>query len=92
MKATRKLTPVQEAAGRANEGMKMLRELGFQRMEVTQDKAGIEWSRWIRPFDSGYLHMILWATPHGWDVFEAVTYENSVEATRKGIERAIAEH
>jgi hypothetical protein len=95
MNVTRKLTPVQAAAARADVGMKMLREFGFERMEVTQDKAGIEWQRWVKIFpptdlgSGGFCELILWATPDGWNVYEPVTYENSVEATRRGIERAL---
>jgi hypothetical protein len=84
---------LQQASARANVGMKMLRELGFERMETTQEKCGIEWQRWIRPFEAGgYLNVILFATPHGWDIFESVDYKNSVEATRKALEHAIANH
>ncbi len=88
MEATRKLTRVQEAAARASIGAKMLRELGFNRIECTQDRAGIDWSRW----HYGTIHVVMWATPEGFDIFEAVTYENSIKATKKGLERAIAEH
>jgi hypothetical protein len=78
MNATRKLSAVQEAWGRAQEGCKMLRELGFREMEVSQEKCGIVWARWILPFEKGgILNVVLFATPRGYDIFEAVTYENS---------------
>jgi hypothetical protein len=85
---------IQRAAAQANNGAKLLLDRGFQRLEITQDAgAGIEWSRWVRPFDEGgYLHVVLFATPYGWHVFEAVTYEPRAEAVAAGLDRAIKEH
>ena len=98
MDSKRKLTPVQQAAERANVGAKLLRDRGFSRLECTQDKCGIDWSRWVKQLEgefglpAGFIHVVLWATPHGFDIFEAVTYENSIPALEKGLDRAIREH
>ena len=93
MDSKRKLTPVQQAAERANVGAKLLRDRGFSRMECTQDKCGIDWSRWVKQLEpAGMVHVVMWATPYGFDIFEAVTYENSIPALEKGLDRAIREH
>ena len=90
MDSKRKLTPVQQAAERARVGYELLRERGYERLECTQDKAGIEWSRWVKTFEvGGFVHAVLWATPYGFDIFEAITYENSIDALRKGLDRAM---
>jgi len=54
-------------------------------IEVTEDKAGILWERWI-------LHngtsVVLFATPHWYDVFSPITTSSRISDTVEAIERA----
>jgi len=48
-------------------------------MEVTEDKAGILWERWI--IERSGISVILFATPHWVDVFAPVTNDPTWKGT-----------
>lgn len=91
MKATRKLSPVQEAYICCKPARDVLVSMDARCMEATEDKAGILWERWIvettPPLTSPGRHVqvILFATPDWWEVFTPVTEDRSIEGTLKSL-------
>lgn len=66
------MTKVAQAYERAKPIRDTLFKIG-QCMEVTEDKAGILWERWI----VGKRSVILFATPHWCDVYRPMTDDMS---------------
>lgn len=97
MKATRKLTALQEAYARATVGRDMLRKVAgqdnYRIMEQVDDDCGVHVERWILAtagdWKNTVTQVLLWSTPHGWDVFIAATRENSLEATENALRQAM---
>jgi hypothetical protein len=52
-------------------------------MEVTEDKCGILWERWLV---SGGRSVLLMATPHFVDVFASVTDDVTIDGTIKALQ------
>lgn len=84
MTATRKLSKVAEAYERCHEGRDQLIESGYRCMEVTEDKCGILWERWITP---NGISVILFATPHSWDIFSPLSHSPRNDITFNEIKR-----
>lgn len=80
-----KTSAVTEAYARCKDGRKALIDAGARCMEATEDKCGILWERWLLP---NLTSAILYATPHGWDVFTPVTKDGKVAATVDAIKAA----
>ena len=96
MNDTRKRSPVQDAYARCKPARDLLIELDGQCMETTEDKAGILWERWILQkdplvadsdgsFRQHLINVILFATPHWWDVFTPVTETKEIDRTLEAI-------
>lgn len=79
------MSKVSDAYGRCKIARNTLSEIGARPMECTEDKCGIVWERWLLPNGTS---AILYATPHGWDVFTPVTQDNAIEATVAAIKEA----
>jgi hypothetical protein len=79
------LSPVAQAYERGDSARKTLSALDARCMEVTEDKAGILWERWI----VGRSNVILFATPHGWDLFASIAPTTETTATLDAL-RALA--
>lgn len=79
------MSKVSDAYQRCKAGRSALVEAGAQSMETTEDKCGIVWERWLLP---NCTSVILYATPHGWDVFAPLTKDNSIDATVEAIKAA----
>ena len=79
MKQTPKLTPIAQAYQRANPARDALRKIS-RCMEVTEDKAGLLWERWMVKGTS----VVVVATPYWAEVFTPITddpeWENTIEA------------
>lgn len=56
----------------------LTRDIGARCLEVTTDKAGIVWERYILP--SGVV-VVLYATPDFWDIYAPVCSTNSTVET-----------
>lgn len=65
-----KKTLIQEAYVRCTVMRSELTAMNARCAEVTEDKDGILWERWILP---NGRHAVLWATPHTWDMFVSAT-------------------
>jgi hypothetical protein len=85
--AAAKMKPIHEAYTRCEEMRRAFSEMGARCMEVTEDRYGILWERWLLPSGAS---AVLWATPHGWDVFLPANGTNSTEATIEAVKRAAA--
>jgi hypothetical protein len=72
------MSKVSEAYKRANPIRDVLIEIGHC-MEVTEDKCGILWERWTLHDGN---HVVLFATPHWFDVFMPVTQDQSIAGLR----------
>lgn len=83
MSAARKLTPVQQAYERCKPGRAALLEVA-QCMECTEDKCGIVWERFV--FRAGES-VILFATPHWWDVFVPLCSDGRITAVVDAIKQ-----
>lgn len=86
MKATGKLSPVQQAYVRCEAAHKALREIDAMCMEATEDKRGILWERWIictppTVVQGSHVSLILFATPSWWDIFAPLTEDTKVDGT-----------
>lgn len=75
------MNKIQEAYKVAKQARTVLIEIGAQRMEVTDDKSGIVWERWIVYGDKSFTSVILFATPLYWDIFVPLLRTNSHTAT-----------
>jgi len=93
MENKRKLTPVAQAYQRSKVVRDALVHMGAKCMEVTEDKCGIVWERWvITTSDPASMHghhmsLIVFATPSWWDVFRPVSAASDVEQTIKQLKR-----
>jgi hypothetical protein len=86
----RTLSPVAEAYERCKEARNALHALDNARcMEVTEDKAGILWERWVLLYPNSHAGVILYATPHGWDLYVPLTRDQDINATLDAL-RALA--
>lgn len=87
MKITRKLTAVQQAYERCKLARDALIEMDAQCMEATEDKSGWLWERWIvettppATTPRRIVSVVLFSTPHWWDLFTPVTNDQSVTGT-----------
>lgn len=70
-----KTSKVAEAYTRCEPARKAIAEAHCRCMEVTEDKCGILWERWITPHGKS---MILFATPHYWDVFAPLSDDATI--------------
>lgn len=94
-KASVKLSPVAQAYERCKVARLALREIDARCMEVTENKAGILWERWIIDTTAatgkpGHVSVILMATPHWWDVYAPVTRDRDINATIAAIKALAA--
>jgi hypothetical protein len=88
MTAQRKLSKVAEAYQRCYIAREALRQSGARCMEVTEDKCGIVWERYI--VGPNGTSVILYATPHWWDVFSPITSDTTNDGTIAAI-KALAQ-
>ena len=65
-----KKKPIHEAYERCAVMRSELTAMNARCVEVTEDKAGILWERWVL---ANGQHTVLWATPHAWDMFVPAT-------------------
>lgn len=70
-----KLSKVAQAYERCKVARSALTDAGGACMEVTEDKAGILWERWVMP---GGVSLILFATPTWFDVYAPLTNSNKM--------------
>lgn len=87
MSAERKMSKVAQAYERSKVGRQALRDTGARCMEVTEDKCGIVWERYI--LGSTGVSVVLFATPSWWDVFKPVTQDGSNDATVAAIKALV---
>jgi hypothetical protein len=96
MKATRKVSRVQEAYARCKPARDLLFELDGRCMETTEDDAGIVWERWLirkgplvtsreGHHQQPLVSVILFSTPHWWEVFAPVTDKKGINETLEAI-------
>lgn len=83
--AVTKMKPIHEAYARCEAMRRALNDMHARCMEVTEDKYGILWERWLLPNGKS---AVLWATPHGWDVFLPADDGNNIEAAIAAVKRA----
>ena len=79
MSTQRKLSKVAQAYERSKPARDALHSAGARCMEVTEDKCGIVWERYI-----GGPHgtsIILFATPSWWNVFSPITDDPTIAGT-----------
>lgn len=82
-----KLSKVAEAYDRSRIARQALREMDARSMEVTEDKCGIVWERFIVHSDNGAVtpvkatNVILFATPEWWEVFVPLTEDPTNDGT-----------
>ena len=82
-----KANKVRDAYERSKPGRDALRAIDAQCMEVTEDKAGIVWERYLvvtsapLAVHQTFVNVVLFSTPHWWDVFVPVTSDNAVAST-----------
>lgn len=87
---------VAEAYARIKPAHDALREMDAVCMEVTEDKAGIVWERWYvqvsKPTEvqQRVVNLIVFATPHWWDVFAPVSPSGEISATVAAIKALAA--
>jgi hypothetical protein len=79
-------TKVAEAYERAKMIRDVLHRIG-RCMEVTEDKAGILWERWL----VGQTSVILFSTPSWTEVFRPVTDDMTWAGTTRALEALAAE-
>lgn len=80
-KTLKELSPVAQAYARSKQGRDLLFKVA-RCMEVTEDSCGIVWERWLMPDCTSVL---LFATPHMWDVFRPVSDSPNVDKTLEAI-------
>lgn len=90
MSAQKKLSAVAEAYKRAEIARDWLHK-NARCMEVTEDKAGIVWERWLMmsPPDAPstcHVSVLLQATPHGYDVYVPVSPSSMAADTIAALE------
>lgn len=85
--AVTKMKPIHEAYTRCEAMRRAFSDMNARCMEVTEDRYGILWERWLLPNGKS---AVLWATPHGWDVFLPATNDNSTSASIEAVRSAAA--
>lgn len=83
--AATKMKPIHEAYARCETMRRALSDMQARCMEVTEDRYGILWERWLLPNGKS---AVLWATPHGWDIFLPANDGNSTDEAIKAVVRA----
>jgi hypothetical protein len=73
-----KIKPIHAAYERSEVIRSGLTAMGARCIEVTEDKCGILWERWVLRNGN---HAVLWSTPDAWEVFLPVASGNSVAET-----------
>ena len=82
----RQTKPIHDAYARCEIMRRTLNDMNARCVEVTEDLCGILWERWIL-VPSGQS-LILWATPHAWDVFLPAHNGNDTDATIAAVKAA----
>jgi hypothetical protein len=83
--AQTKMKPIHEAYSRCEAMRRVLNDMQARCMEVTEDRCGILWERWVLPNGK---NAVLWATPHGWDVFLPADDGINADAAIAAVKRA----
>ena len=85
MKATRKLSSMQEASERAQEARAHLKGLNATLMECTHDhQTGVLWERWLLP---NFRNVYLFATSDAWDLSVTASLSEKSEDTLSAVSR-----
>ena len=82
------MKPIHAAYTRCELARRALSDMQACCVEVTEDKAGILWERWLLPSGKS---AVLFSTPSWWDVFLPACDENNVDATIEAV-RLAAQH
>lgn len=80
-----KMKPIHEAYERCKDMRAALTNMQARCIEVTEDHCGILWERWVLPSGKS---AVLWATPHGWDIFLPADESNSTGAAIAAVKLA----
>lgn len=84
--AQTKMKPIHKAYARCEAMRRALGDMQARCMQVTEDEdRGILWERWVLPSGKS---AVLWATPHGWDIFLPADDGNNTEAAIAAVKRA----
>lgn len=79
MSSATKLSKVAQAYERSKIGRNALIAAGARSMEVTEDKCGIVWERFI--VGPNGTSVVLFATPSWWEVFSPLTTDATNDGT-----------